>query len=1526
MEAYGLYDPRLEHDSCGIGFVAKINGEKSRNIVVSALQILDRLSHRAACGSDPLTGDGAGILLQLPHRFFKSQGLALGFDIPRRRRYAVGLVFLPQDTKERKQCEQVVEAVVAAEGQSVIGWRDVPVDNSHIGPVAKSVAPVIRQIYIRRHRLAPSAFERKLFVIRKLAENKIRDSAFDTHRRFHIASLSAETIVYKGLLLPGRLAAFYPDLQDPEMVSAIGVVHSRFSTNTHPTWELAQPFRMMCHNGEINTVQSNRNWMNARRSLLQSAHFGGPMDRLHPFLVEGSSDSAQFDATLELLHLGGLGLARSIMMMIPEAWENDEGMDPERRAFYQYSSALLEPWDGPAAIAFTDGQRVGATLDRNGLRPARYVTTTDGVVILASESGVLDVPANRIKESGRLRPGRMLLVDTEEGQVVTDSEIKQEVTHRWPYKKWLAKNVYDVDRETGAYTGYNIPPFPDVSPPPRFVGPELAKTQRGFGYSDEDIRFLFGPMAETAKEPIGSMGNDAPLACLSDKSPPFSRYFHQLFAQVTNPAIDPIRESLVMSLETTIGPEGNTFEETPEQCHRLRMKGPVLDNEKLAKVAAIQEGVFEAIKIPILWPVDQGKDGMAVTLNNICRKAVALIDDGYNVLVLTDRGVDEKMAAIPALLAASAVNQHLVKEGVRLHTGLVVETGDVREVHDVATLIGFGASAVNPYVAIDTVMELAATGELATVTDPEEAKTNYIKALHKGLRKVMSKMGISTIQSYTGSQLFECVGLSKDAIDTHFGGAISRLSGLSLADLAEEALQRHARRPGPVFGSAAGLPIAGDYQWRRKGETHVWNPSTISALQHAARTNCQSSFDKFCQLVDDNKDGVVSLRGLLGFTESQAISIDLVEPASEICKRFVTGAMSFGSLSAEAHETLAIAMNRIGGRSNSGEGGEETRRYVLDPNGDSRKSAIKQIASARFGVTAEYLVNALDLQIKVSQGAKPGEGGQLPGHKVDERIAKVRYSTPGVTLISPPPHHDIYSIEDLAQLIYDLQTINPDSRVSVKLVSEAGVGTIAAGVAKAHAGAIVIAGASGGTGASPLSSIKRAGLPWELGIAETQQVLVHNDLRGRVRLQVDGGIRTPRDMAIATLLGAEEWGVATAALVVEGCIMLRKCHLNTCSVGIATQDASLRKNFTGDAAHVVAYFLFLAEGMRTIMAKLGFRTVDEMVGRVDKLTTQQPLQGKVSKLDLDAILCQPKAPKDAPRKFVKAMPWDRTTHFDTQWVTPLRTAMASGGRLEVVDTVRNTDRSVGTMLSGIVAREYGSAGLADNTVHYELTGVAGQSLGAFLSKGLTIRVTGAGNDYVGKGLSGGRVIVRPFDNMSVLPEKNVIIGNVALYGATGGELYVAGSAGERFCVRNSGARAVVEGMGDHGCEYMTGGIVVCLGKVGRNFAAGMSGGVAFVFDRNKKLRDRCNGELVEIESLSKDSDAWMLQSLLADHVRYTGSAIAKRILDYWEDLASDFLVVIPTQYKAIVEGRRRRRTTRPPIGAMGATGWEGLGS
>jgi len=1495
----GLYDPSTEHDACGIGFVADIHGRRSRDIVEQALEILSRLAHRAACGCDPETGDGAGILVQLPHAFFVEALPKVGITVPRRRRYAVGQLFLPPDAEEREACETIVEQVIEQQGQRVLGWRDVPHDPSCVGRIARSVLPTMRQVILERRRIVPSAFERKLFVIKKLIERRVRESGADPKRFFHVASLSAETIVYKGLLLPDQLPRFYADLNERTFDSAIALVHSRFSTNTFPTWDLAQPFSHTCHNGEINTVRGNRNWMNARRSQLQSAKFGGPIERLAPIIDGTSSDSRQFDQMLELLYLGGRSLPQAIMMLIPEAWESNDLMDEDRRAFYDYTSSIMEPWDGPAAVAFTDGHLVGATLDRNGLRPARYLVTDDGRVILASETGVVDVEPHRVVRKGRLQPGRIFVVDTDEGRIIDDEEVKRDIVTRWPYARWLQRNVFQLER---------LPQHPAL---PALVKDDLWRTQRALGYSDEDVRLIIEPMAQDGKEPTGSMGTDTPLAVLSTQAPSLFNYFKQLFAQVTNPPIDPIRENLVMSLRTSIGMGGNTFDETPDQCHRLSIPGPVLTGDQLATIQHIDDGVFEAATLSLLYPIDEDPTALERAVDALRVAAIDAIDTGHNILVLSDRGVDARRAAIPALLAVSAVHQHLVREGIRMQSGLIVETGEAREVHHFALLVGYGAAAICPYLAFDTIREASAQGRIEVSAD--DAIQNYIKAVDAGLLKVMSKMGISTISSYRGAQIFEAIGIHKNLIDAHFSGTASRIGGIGMRELGRENRERHERAFGPAaMLDVNTLPAGGQYYWRRRGELHKWNPETISRLQAAVRLDAYRTYQEYARLADDELNDMSTLRGLLTLSVSDAplIPLDEVESERDIAQRFCTGAMSFGSISAAAHEALAIAMNRLGGKSNSGEGGEEPDRFTPDGPTTNRRSAIKQIASGRFGVHAEYLVNADELQIKMAQGAKPGEGGQLPGFKVSERIARVRCSTPGVTLISPPPHHDIYSIEDLAQLIFDLKTVNPRARVSVKLVSEVGVGTVAAGVAKAGAHCIVVSGETGGTGASPLSSLKHAGVPWEMGIAETQQVLVNNDLRGRVRLQVDGGLRTGRDVVVAALLGGEEFGFSTAALVSLGCIMLRKCHLNTCSVGIATQREELVELFDGEPQHVERYMLFVAREVREIMARLGVRTFDELIGRSDLLTPRPVEHWKADKLDLSTLLVRPDVGAEVATR------WDPThvtppgPHLDDDLLVRAEPSIRAQRPGVFDQDIRNVDRSVGAKLSGHIAARFGSQGLPDGSLTFRFRGSAGQSFGAFLARGVSFELEGDANDYVGKGLSGGRIAVFPPTTARFAAESNVIIGNTVLYGATSGEAFFRGLAGERFAVRNSGARAVVEGTGDHGCEYMTGGVVVVIGQTGRNFAAGMSGGMAFVFDQDSEFRRRCNTDMVELESMVDESDIWLVHGMLEDHVRFTRSAVASRLLDNWELMVPKFVKVMPSDFKRVLQARRAARRNR----------------
>ena len=1471
-EVQGLYDPRNEHDACGIGFVANIKGQRSHEVIAKGIQVLVNLTHRGACGCDPETGDGAGVLIQIPHRFFARECARLGFTLPAPGEYGVGMTFLPVEPQARLQCEGIVERIVREEGLTVLGWRDTPIDGSAIGRVARVSQPYIQQVFVARAKgMTADQLERKLYVVRKRAEAEVAAADGPAREFFYIPSFSGRTIVYKGLLLAPQIARFYPELGDPDVVSALCLVHQRFSTNTFPTWQLAHPFRYVAHNGEINTLRGNVNWMHARQSVLASPLFGeGGIKKLFPIIQPGGSDSANFDNALELLLMAGRSLPHAVAMLIPEAWAKNPYMNPQKRAFYEYHASLMEPWDGPAAIAFTDGRSIGATLDRNGLRPARYLVTRDGMVVMASEAGVLPVAAEDVLLKGRLQPGKMLLVDTVEGRIVSDRELKRSLYGRNPYQLRIKENQVTLDQ------------LPD---PPREHGTDkatLISRQRAFGYTEEDIKMILGPMAEKGEEPIGSMGSDTPLACLSDRPQLLFHYFKQLFAQVTNPPIDPIREDMVMSLTSYIGTERNILDETPRHCHTLKLDDPILTNHDLEKLRRVSTGDFLATTLPALFAVeDQGK-GLERALTQLCRRASLAIQSGYTLLILSDRGVDEEWAPIPSLLALAAVHNHLVREETRTQVALIVESGEPREVMHFALLIGYGASAVNPYLALETVGLAGAE--------------KFIKAINKGLLKTFSKMGISTLQSYRGAQVFEAIGLDHHMVEKYFTGTVSRIEGIGLDVIALEAVMRHGHAYRPLAESEADLAAGGNYQYRVDGEYHLVNPRTIATLQHSVRQKNFQTFQEYTDLIDRQNQQLCTLRGLLEVKKSdEPVPIEEVEPAAEIVKRFATGAMSFGSISKEAHETLAIAMNRMGARSNTGEGGEDEERF-----GDLRRSAVKQVASGRFGVTANYLVNADDLQIKMAQGAKPGEGGQLPGHKVDKTIARVRHSIPGVGLISPPPHHDIYSIEDLAQLIYDLKNVNPSARISVKLVAEVGVGTVAAGVAKAHADVVLISGDSGGTGASPLSSIRHAGIPWELGLAETHQVLVMNDLRGRIRVQTDGKLQTGRDVVIAALLGAEEFGFSTAPLVALGCIMMRKCHLNTCPVGIATQDPVLRERFAGTPENVINFFFFLAEQVREYMASMGFRTFDEMVGRVDMLEPRVPLDHwKAKGLDLSTILYNPPAPGRIARRCVQAQDHGLKAALDHELIDLSRGALERLTPVDVRLPIRNVHRTVGAMLSGEIARRYGSAGLPADTIRFRFNGSAGQSFGAFLAKGVTLELEGDANDYLGKGLSGGRVIVYPPRASTFVPEENILIGNVALYGATEGEAYINGVAGERFAVRNSGATAVVEGLGDHGCEYMTRGLVAVLGKCGRNFAAGMSGGLAFVLDEKGDFAEkRCNTASVALEPvLEGDPDAQLLYALIARHVAATGSPLGRRILENWENALPKFLRVFPHEYR-----------------------------
>ena len=1490
----GLYDPQHEKDSCGIGFVVNIKGKKSHDIVRKGLQVLENLTHRGAQGADAHTGDGAGILLQIPHAFLKRVAGDTGVVLPEVGEYGVGQLFLPPTTDSRRLCEKVFTEIIAEEGLRLLGWRDVPVKSDQIGALARTTEPFMRQVFIARDAFNETQFERKLYVVRKRVEKAVAESAIQGREHFYVPSLSANTIVYKGLLLPHQMAAYYQDLTDERMVSALALVHSRFSTNTFPTWPRAHPYRYVCHNGEINTLKGNVNWMKARQGRLHSELFGKDMEKLFPIVSEDQSDSACLDNALEFLLLGGRSLPHAMMMLIPEPWVANPQMDLDRRGFYQYHAAMMEPWDGPAAVCFTDGKLIGATLDRNGLRPCRYHVTTDGLVVLASEAGVLPADAKEIRMKGRLQPGRMFLVDTVQGRIIDDEEIKAGIVGRKPYRSWVTQYGVSLDE------------LPDPLNVPQPDHPTIRQRQQAFGYTVEELKMVITPMIVTGEEAISSMGTDTPLAVLSDRPQLLFKYFKQLFAQVTNPPIDPIREQLVMSLVTNIGPKPNLMDESPESCRRIKVQQPILTNADLQKIRGISDPHFKSKTLRMLFRVAEGPDGLGEAVDDLCKQASHAIKEGYKFLILSDRGVNEEWAPIPSLVGISAVHHHLVRECTRTEVGLILETGEPRDVHQFACLIGYGAGTINPYLVFESLVDMERDNYLPEGLDAQTAEGKFIKAINKGLLKIFSKMGISTVQSYCGAQIFEAIGLNRELIDRYFTGTPSRVEGVGIREIGEETLRRHRVAYEPA--AIRQLDFGGEIHYRIQGEHHNWNPETIYKLQHASRSNDPKTYAEFAQVVNDEGKRRSNLRGLLDFKfDPQPIPIEEVESAKEIVKRFNTGAMSFGSISKEAHETLAIAMNRLGGKSNTGEGGEDPERFRPLPNGDSKNSYIKQVASARFGVTAHYLVNARELQIKMAQGAKPGEGGQLPGHKVDENIARFRYATPGVQLISPPPHHDIYSIEDLAQLIFDLKNSNPDAGVSVKLVSEVGVGTVAAGVAKAHADKVLISGDSGGTGASPLSSIKYAGIPWELGLAETHQTLVLNDLRGRIRVETDGQMKTGRDVVIATLLGAEEYGFATAPLIVEGCIMMRKCHLNTCPVGIATQDPELRKKFNGKPEHIVNYLFFVAEEARQLMAKLGFRTINEMVGRVDKLKITKAVDHwKAKGLDLTPLLTAPDVSVDVPRYCVQKQDHGLADILDNQLVELCKAAIEVGEKVTVELPIRNINRTTGTVLSSKVAKKYGPEGLPEDTISIKFSGSAGQSFGAFLAKGITLTLEGESNDYIGKGLSGGKIIVFPPKNILYSPEETILIGNTSLYGATQGEAYFYGMAGERFAVRNSGAQTVVEGTGDHGCEYMTGGVVVVLGMTGRNFAAGMSGGVAFVLDDTGTFQSRCNTGMVELEALTAKEDKQLLHGLLTKHFMYTGSRKAKQVLDAFEATVPKFVKVMPVDYKRVIEERKRK--------------------
>ena len=1554
LQQTGLYDPSQEHDACGVGFVAHIKGAKTHAIVTQALKILENLDHRGAVGADKLMGDGAGILIQLPDALYREEMAKQGVTLPSQGEYGVGMVFLPKEHASRMACEQELERAVKAEGQVLLGWRDVPVNRDMpMSPTVREKEPVLKQIFIGRGAdvIVQDALERKLYVIRKTASAAIQNLHLKHSNEYYIPSMSSRTVVYKGLLLADQVGTYFRDLEDERCVSALGLVHQRFSTNTFPEWPLAHPYRYVAHNGEINTVKGNYNWMKAREGVMSSPVLGDDLQKLYPISFAGQSDTATFDNCLELLTMAGYPISQAVMMMIPEPWENHNTMDERRKAFYEYHAAMLEPWDGPASIVFTDGRQIGATLDRNGLRPSRYCITDDDMVIMGSETGVLPIPESKIVRKWRLQPGKMFLIDLEQGRMIDDEELKSNLASSKPYKQWIENlriKLDDVKESTATAPASNE---------------TLLDLQQAFGTTQEDIKFLLAPMAQAGEEALGSMGNDSPLAVLSDKNKPLYNYFKQLFAQVTNPPIDPIREAIVMSLVSFIGPKPNLLDiNQVNPPMRLEVSQPVLDFSDMAKLRNIElstQGKFKSATLDITYPAAWGSEGVEAKLASLCAEAVDAIKGGHNILIISDRGVSPTQVAIPALLALSAIHQHLVREGLRTTAGLVVETGTAREVHHFAVLAGYGAEAVHPYLAMETLQALHK--ELPGDLSADKAIYNYVKAVGKGLSKIMSKMGVSTYMSYCGAQLFEAIGINTETVNKYFTGTPTRVQGIGIFEIAEETLRMHKAAFGndPVLASM--LDAGGEYAWRARGEEHMWTPDAIAKLQHSTRANNWTTYKEYAQIINDQTKRQMTLRGLFEFKidPAKAISIDEVEPASEIVKRFATGAMSLGSISTEAHATLAVAMNRIGGKSNTGEGGEDSARYRNELKGipikkgetlksvigdkevevdmpleagDSLRSKIKQVASGRFGVTAEYLHSADQIQIKMAQGAKPGEGGQLPGGKVSEYIGKLRHSVPGVGLISPPPHHDIYSIEDLAQLIHDLKNVAPHSDISVKLVSEIGVGTIAAGVAKCKSDHVVIAGHDGGTGASPWSSIKHAGSPWEIGLAETQQTLVLNRLRGRIRVQADGQMKTGRDVAVGALLGADEFGFATAPLVVEGCIMMRKCHLNTCPVGVATQDPTLRKKFSGKPEHVVNYFFFIAEEVRQIMAQLGIKKFDDMVGRADLLDTRKGIDHwKSSGLDFSRLLAMPDVPADVPRRHIDVQDHGLDKALDNVLIAKSRAAIDKGEKVQFMEVARNVNRSVGAMLSGAVTKVH-PEGLPDDTIRIQLEGTGGQSFGAFVAKGITLYLIGEANDYTGKGLSGGRIVVRPSLEFRGVASQNIIVGNTVMYGATTGEAFFAGVGGERFAVRLSGATAVVEGTGDHGCEYMTGGTVAVLGKTGRNFAAGMSGGIAYVYDEDGQFASRCNTAMVSMEKVltvaeqeaAVDRNVWhrdqadepQLRKLLEDHHKWTGSQRARELLDNWAQARLKFVKVFPNEYKrALGEINARKEAAKTDISA-----------
>ncbi len=1503
----GLYDPRYEHDSCGVGFVVDLKGRKSHTIVRQGLTALSNLNHRGACGCEDNTGDGAGCLIQIPHEFMVERCEPLGITLPEPGRYGVGAFFTSPIFAQQEFGKRLFESIVKEEGLTFLGWRRLRTNNASLGESARRVEPSMFHAFIEAPYVDTDRFERKLFVVRKRFERSIEISGLDDHRFFYFSSLSCRTLVYKGMLTPDQLPEYFADdLDDPKLISALCMFHSRFSTNTFPSWELAHPYRMISHNGEINTLRGNINWMRAREALFASNLYEpGDVEKLKPIIREGLSDTACLDNAVELLVKSGYSLPHAMMMLIPEAWDNHETMSQAKKDFYAYHTCLMEAWDGPASIGFTDGKAIGAVLDRNGLRPSRYVVTKDGLVIMASEVGALDIAPEDIVLKGRLEPGKMFLVNMEEGRIVDDEELKHSIATAKPYGKWLKEYMV---------------PLAELPEAPHVPGPDhetLLHRQQAFGYTLEDLKYILSPMGNAGEEAIGSMGTDTPLAVLSDRAQPLFNYFKQLFAQVTNPPLDAIREALVTSVMTGAGGEGNLLEPQPESCRQIALDLPVIDNDELARLKLLDgwRG-FKSVVLPMLFPAAEGAKGMERALEELFQKASEAINDGANLLILSDRGVDSQTAPIPSLLACAGLHHHLVRQGLRTRAGLVMECGDAREVHHFALLLGYGAGTINPYVAFETLDDMIQQGMIKPEINHAEAVYRYRKAIKKGVVKVMSKMGISTIQSYRGAQIFEAIGLNQEFVDRYFDKTASRIGGVGLEEIARETLFHHHRAYAEREVGPHILEEGGQYQWRRDGEYHLFNPETVFKLQHATQTGRYEIFKKYTQLVDNQNERLCTLRGLFRFKFDQAtpVPIEEVESVESICKRFASGAMSYGSISGEAHETLAIAMNRLGGKSNTGEGGEDPARFQPLPNGDSKRSAIKQVASGRFGVTSEYLVNSDELQIKMAQGAKPGEGGQLPGHKVWPWIAKVRHSTPGVGLISPPPHHDIYSIEDLAQLIHDLKNSNPRARISVKLVAEVGVGTVAAGVAKAHSDVVLISGHDGGTGASPLTSLKHAGIPWELGLAETQQTLVLNRLRDRIVVQTDGQMKTGRDVVIAALLGAEEYGFATAPLVVMGCIMMRVCHLDTCPVGIATQNPKLREKFTGKAEHVVNFFKFVAQEVRELMAQLGFRTVDEMIGRSDLLDMKEAVNHyKAKGLDFSKIFYRPKMGAEVAVRCVIPQDHGIDKALDVTTLVPAcAPALERGEAVELDLPIRNVNRTVGTILGSELTRKYGAAGLPDDTIKIKFHGSAGQSFGAFVPRGITLTIEGDANDYVGKGLSGGKLIIYPPKVSTFVPEDNILIGNVALYGATGGRAFFRGRAGERFCVRNSGAMAVVEGTGDHCCEYMTAGVAVVIGPTGRNFAAGMSGGTAFVFDESGDFQQRCNLEMVDLEPLREPDDLELLRDLLIQHAGYTGSTVAARILSDWDWAVGKFWKVMPLDYRRILNEQKKNAEANRP--------------